>query len=206
MKDVGWTTMLMSTYGTNLEKGEEQRRKVNNQEVRFKYPEVVSNHYLYRGVIDKHNQRQHYPIPFERRWGTKRWDQRVFGFVLAVTEINVLLADAFLKHASPMPTDDFRREFALALIHNKHYAPNVSPEVDCWLSSARKRRRSGNEPEHEYLSLPAFHKFNKFCQIVKADSRYPQATCSGKDCHEKTRSYCRCNFGVLLCKECYRKH
>jgi hypothetical protein len=57
MKDVGWTTILMSLYGTNLPTGEEQERKVNNQKVRFRYPEVVANHYLYRGIIDKHNQR-----------------------------------------------------------------------------------------------------------------------------------------------------
>lgn len=206
MKDVSWTTMLMSTYGTNQPKGEEQKRKVNNREVRFRYPEVVANHYLYRGVIDKHNQRRHYPIPFEKRWGTKRWDHRVFGFVLAVTEINILLADAFLKRESPMATDDFRRLFALALINNKHYSPKISPEVDCCLASARKRRRSGNESEHAYISLPAWHKFNKFGQIVQAESRYPQATCFGTNCQEKTRSYCRCNPGKLLCKECYRKH
>jgi Transposase IS4 len=92
MKDVDFTTSLMSTYGTNQRVGEQKHRIVNGQRVSLHYPEVVSHHYLYRHAVDDHNARRHYPISFERIWGSKFWAERVFSFLLAVTEINVLLA------------------------------------------------------------------------------------------------------------------
>ena len=48
---------------------------VNGEIVKFKYPEVVSDHYRYRGAVDNHNALRHddgtkSQFGLESKWGT----------------------------------------------------------------------------------------------------------------------------------------
>ena len=69
--------MMMSTYLSLNVPGcqKEEIRMVNGEIVKFKYPEVVANHYRYRGAVDNHNALRHdvrtkYQIALESTWGT----------------------------------------------------------------------------------------------------------------------------------------
>ena len=68
-----------------------QTFKLNNKKTTttFKYPEVVSNHYRYRDMIDNHNGMRMHPIALEETWITLHWPNRVFSFLLVVTVVNV---------------------------------------------------------------------------------------------------------------------
>jgi hypothetical protein len=96
MKEPDYVMKLMSTYGMNKRVGEWKRRafKIGGErhKVSFHYPEVVYNHFRYRHVIDDHNSKCHYPISLEGTWATKWWPHCVFAFLLAVMEVNVMLA------------------------------------------------------------------------------------------------------------------
>jgi hypothetical protein len=85
----------MSTYGALIEHPTQQflYRMITpapncpSSEVRFKYKEVVANHYKYRGVVDDHNSKRHdggsgAGLSFESSWSTIRWENRVFAFLL----------------------------------------------------------------------------------------------------------------------------
>ena len=63
---------------------------------RFKYTEVVGNHFTYRGAVDDHNSKRHdcgtkNGLCLEDSWLTNRWDNKVFTSILGITEVNAFL-------------------------------------------------------------------------------------------------------------------
>ena len=97
MKEPEYTMMLMSTYGSlnEVEEGATARQwKGPNGEAtskQFNYREPFFNHFRYRHAVDDHNGKRHSPISLEETWGTKWWPNRVFSFLVAVTEVNAKL-------------------------------------------------------------------------------------------------------------------
>lgn len=198
MKEPDYTMMLMSTYGTLERHGDEKHRLLSDgTRVTFRYPELVYNHFKYRHAVDDHNNRRQSPIALEKTWTTSWWPNRVFTFLLAVTEINVLLCLTNMFNEEEMGTLEFRKLLAKQLIHN----PYLEDDTD-----ARKRKsgRISASFEHRLLGLERFKKFSG-AQIVTAESEYPQRRCSM--CRQKkTRNYCSCTPGVMLCPNCFGQH
>ena len=104
MKDNGYVMTLMSTYGS-LQVKNSQRESVrdsNGEACKFKYTEVVANHFDFRGAVDFHNSKRHdcgtkHGLSIEETWRTTNWALRVFGFIIAITEVNAFLAMRFLE-------------------------------------------------------------------------------------------------------------
>ena len=69
MKEPDYTMMLMATYGTLVKQGEEKTRNFmdggSKVVKKFKYPEVVYNHYQFWDVIDNNNSMRMSPISME---------------------------------------------------------------------------------------------------------------------------------------------
>ena len=199
MKEPDYVMSLMSTYGTNERTGKLTSRKWKENGVvktkTFSYPEVVANHFLYRHSIDDHNSKRHSPISLEVTWATSWWPNRVFAFLLAVTEINTMLVMEMLRGVKHPPTLEFRRRLSRELIYN--------PYIDQDEGDLRKSKRSLGEVTHTLLSIPRKKKF-RGSQLVPSKCNYPQVTCIGK--HRKTRSYCKCSPGVYRCSDCFAEH
>jgi hypothetical protein len=53
-------------------------------------------------------------------WATKWWPNRVFAFLLAITEVKCQLAMRHFYGAEYKSTLEFRKSFAEALIKNSH--------------------------------------------------------------------------------------
>ena len=195
---------LMSTYRTNGQVSSHttkhdyknpERKKVS---ITFNYPEVVSNHFKYRHSVDDHNAKRHAPICLEHVWATKYWPHRPFSFLLAITEVNVNLAEAFfVRHNAPRPQLEFRKLIAKDLINNEYLRQEMNTQEI--RTSKRKRAMTA----HSLLSLPPFKKFVG-TKIKKAKSKYPQATCTSG--HRKVRTYCICSPGILRCDQCFAMH
>ena len=90
---------MMSTYSilTVSEGQKEEIRMVNGEIVKFKYPEVVADHYRYRGAVDNHNALSHdgrtkSQFGLEGKWVTNWWPIHIFAFFIACTEVNAYLA------------------------------------------------------------------------------------------------------------------
>jgi Transposase IS4 len=206
MQDVGYVTMFMSTYGTLEKKGKEARRFVmtrgTTEKKEFQYPEVIANHYKYRGLVDSHNAKRHAPISLETTWATKSWIHRVFAFLLAITEVNVFLAWKYFNNDPDKEYEgmlDFRKAFAEKLIYNDYLVKEAqaSPE-----SRRRSKRKTGTD-DHELISLQKKTKFSKTL-IVSSVANYPQFKCFG--CERKVRTYCCCSPGTHRCIHCFAKH
>ena len=124
--------MLMSSYGTLSECGEEKRQhfKVNGekQEKTFKFLEVVHNHYKYRDCIDNHNSQRMHPLSMEETWMTTRWPNRVFCFLLALTMVNVQNAANYFAKTPKMDCLSVRRLIAKQLINNKYLCSQTTPK------------------------------------------------------------------------------
>ena len=117
---------LMSTYGTKQHSGKETTHEWvdgsgNSQKTKFNYPEVVGNHFLYHHPIDDHNNKQHSPISLEDVWAMKYWPNRVFSFLLSITEVNVNLAATYFCGHEQTGQINFHKKLAKTLIFSTPY-------------------------------------------------------------------------------------
>jgi Transposase IS4 len=200
MKEPDYVMSVMSTYGTLERTGKETERSVNingqQQRIKFRYPEVFGNHFRYRHMVDDHNNRRHSPISFEESWATKSWENRVFAFLVAVTEVNIMLATKYFYGNDISSQLAFRKQFSKELIFNKY----IQQEV---VSGLRRSKRKSIICEHELLTIPRGKKF-LVDKIISANMTYQQFKCSG--CTKRIRTFCKCSPGIFLCKECYVNH
>ena len=161
MKEPDYFMSLMSSYGTNQRMGKETHRKWRSggstQQITFQYPKVVCNHFLYMHAVDDHNRKRHSPISLEVVWGTKWWPNRVFAFLLAVTEVNVNLAMTYFLGQEVTGQIAFRIKLAHTLIHNRYY--NDEEDMSPVIRSKRQQRVPGHAT-HELLTLAKRKKFD----------------------------------------------
>jgi len=199
-KEPNYIMMLMATYGTLERMGDDQSRTWKNDNVEhratFKYAELIHNHFQYRHAVDDHNNRRQSPISLERTWCTNWWPHRVFAFLIAITEINVLKVWTNIFHHPDIGTIEFRKKLSEELINNPYLLEEGAQE-------ARQDRRSAYGIGHNHLALPPYSKFQG-TKIVPSDTRYPQRKCVV--CKRKCRDYCSCSPGTILCNRCFPNH
>ena len=113
---------------------------------KFQYPEVVGNHFMYRHSVDDHNNKRHSPISLEVIWATKFWPNRVFAFLLGVTEVNVNLAAMYFCGQEPTGQIEFRKLLAKTLIYNTYYKEDDDKTPD--------KKQKHHESGHCLITLP----------------------------------------------------
>jgi hypothetical protein len=200
MKEPDYVMQLMSTYGTNERVGELKKRVYNSggehREKTFQYPKVGHNHFRYRHIVDDGNGKRHSPISLEVVWATKWWPRRVFAFILAITEVNVMLASVLFGGYRKTSMLDFRKRLSYELIYNT-YEPQQDEE------QLRRSPRSEATQTHSLRALPRGKKFLG-SEMVSSDTPYPQKRCCG--CQRKVRTYCKCSPGTIRCDDCFALH
>ena len=124
MKESDYVTSLMSTYGTNKWCGWEVCRDWKENGVKksttFRYPEVVDNHFKYRHYVDDHNGKRHSPISMEVVLATKCWPNRVFAFLLSISEVNCWLAETQFTSWHTDSMLSYRKKLTYELIENAY--------------------------------------------------------------------------------------
>ena len=162
-----------------------------------------SYHFKYRHLVDDHNNLRHSTPTLEDTWKTNRWENRVFAFLLAITEVNVYL---YLRWKiwrnltdGNMPTlHQFRKRLAYALIDNKYI--NVE-------KAEAAVTRSMNPKKHKLCRCPNFAKnYEDGRWNLTAKAMYQQHRCRGRGCKKMVRTYCACLPGVWMCGDCHPKH
>ena len=207
MKEPDYIMKIMSTYGgLNVNDGQrESMRKYfkdgTEVEKRFQYAIPFSNHFDYRHIVDDHNNLRHSMPSIEAIWTTHRWPTRVFSFILAVTEVNCYLAFKYFiwSGVEKMTLMEFRTKLAWALIENEYLDKAEATEVK------NKRKKAG--VDHVLRTAPKRAKNwdgQKWDLSAKMD--YPQFWCRMKGCRKSIRTYCQCNVGSWLCKDCFPEH
>ena len=201
MKEPDYVMSLMLSYGTNdrlngKETQQDWKDGATNMSKRLKYPEVVHNHFQYCHAVDDHNAKWHSLISIEVVWATKQWPNRVFSFLLLITEVNCFLAESYFTGRKSDSMLDFRKRLSFKLIENAYMKEEDRVEHH---RSARIRERIG----HGLVSLPAWKKFSGG-HLITSVSKYPQKKCSRCCC--KVQTYCVCSPGVPLCSHCLASH
>ena len=205
MKEPDYNMKLMATYGTlTVEQGEKESvRHFGEKSMKFKYTKIFSYHFKYRHMVDDHNNLRHSTPTLEDTWKTHVWENRVFSFFLAITEVNLY---CYLRYTiwknqteETYPTlHQFRKRLAMALIENKYI---VSDE------STARLLRSSNPKKHILKRCPAHaKKFEGGKWDLTCKRMYQQHRCKQKKCNTMTRTYCACSPGIWLCTECFPKH
>ena len=118
----------------------------------FRYPEVIHNHFTFQHAVDDHNGKRDSPISLEVVWATKRWLNRVFTFLLSITEVNCFLVESHFTSQKSGSMLDFRKQLAFELIEIVYVEQE---EAALHHRSTRVQEGIG----HGLLSLPPFKKF-----------------------------------------------
>ena len=204
MKDVDYNMKLMSTYGGLLEPDDakERTRQLDDGTIAtFKYMEPFYNHYKFRHAVDDHNNLRHSPISLEETWITRRWENRVFAFLLAITEVNMFLVHRYwIWEPNQQQTFlQFCRQLARALIHNEFMKSDTAV-------GPRKSKR-GWTHEHNIVRAPP-HAKNFVCGKWRctAKDKYQKYTCRSVDCKSLIQTCCSCSPGVWMCNACHTRH
>ena len=194
----------MLTYGSLVVKGNVKNnvRIVDGVKHVFQYQEPFSNHFLYRHVVDDHNNHRHSHPSIEETWVTHRWPIRVFSFILAISEVNTWLAFRYFvwgpQKIAKFPTiHNFRRRLAMNLINNRWIVESAEQRL------SRKRKLE----THSFCTAPPHAK--NFCSgnwDVSAKSKYQQYHCKTNQCSKQVRSYCSCRVGHWMCQSCHQCH
>ena len=98
-------------------------------------------------------------------WATKRWANRVFAFLLSITEVNCFLAESHFTDRKSGSMLEFQKQLAYELIEND-YLEKEEAALRC--SSTRIQEGIG----HGLLSLPPFKKFVR-TKVVTSMFKYP---------------------------------
>ena len=207
MKEPDYVMKIMSSFGT-LEPNNPARmtsRIADGNTIRFPYPEMVDNHFVYRHLVDDHNNRRHKPISIEETWGTMSWPQRVFAYLLATTEVNLQRFLCFFR-SEEWEQLALRRTLAFELINNP-FTDNPFDPTDPTVprTSSVTRMSIRRYSNHVLQDYPAYTtRYAGSGKWKKGKTKYPQRQCVM--CTKRIRTYCRCNPLDPLCRECFCRH
>lgn len=206
MKEPDFTINIMATH-LGLRELDNQKESVRqfkgadgrNKVARFKYAKPFANHFFYCHEVDDHNNLCHAVLSIDGSWITHRWANKVFAFLLAVTEVNVYLSFIFFVwSAKDCPKLlNFRQIMAWTFIYNDYLQTEVG--------EVRKSKRV-RVFRHNLVSAPLFARncvSGKWDYLAKKNQQY---TCKTTGCQNMIRTYCTCSVGHWMCKDCHLNH
>ena len=208
MKEPSYVMKVMATYsGLSVVDNSKDTKRVfqdpsggGEKQLSFTYTESFYNHFHFRHSMDDHNNLRHATPSIEETWFTHRWANRVFAFLLAITEVNCYLAFRyFVWKTDEAPfLLEFRRMLSWALINNEFYIRDQET-VD---KGTRKRVL-----EHNLATAPTHtRKYQRGKWEKSSKATYQKFICQGLGCKKQVRTYCQCSVGEWLCTSCHLQH
>ena len=174
--------------------GEEKTRNFMDGESKvvkkFKYPEVVYNHYQFRDVIDNNNSMRMSPISMEEIWMTSQWANGVFCFLLAVMVVSIQSVGCYFLNLIRVGALQACKLIAKQLIHNKYLKKTEEKHMS---------QRKNTNADCCLVALP-LHKKVKKSKEVFDNTKYNCWKCMCGNTH--VRMYCQCTSGTFYCAEC----
>ncbi len=155
-------------------------------------------------------------MSFEEAFTPHCWDLRQFGFIVALAQVNSLLAFNYfnrLPHKeSCFSKGNFTRAIAECLIFNEEFETDADVGYQAPLTRGRRDlphgahfyRTDGMPPAHRLCRHDRFHgKWDgeKFPEIKTMYSKMKCRTCSFE-----MRTFCYCNWSKPMCTQCHGKH
>ena len=220
MADSKHVSIMANTWSTTCPAGTPRKRCVSGSLVEVTYGEYMHWYYYGRHAVDDNNNNRQGHLPFEEAYCARRWDLRQFGFIIALAQVNSMLAFNYFVRRE---TKDFVRKAAFLrmlardLIFNPESASNwktrggttiktnARPKLlppGCKIASSTSKIARGG---HELVRLEKFSgKWNGHT-FPKIQTDYSKCACSMR-CGTLTRTFCYCDFSLMLCAQCYGEH
>jgi hypothetical protein len=205
LKEKEYTCMIMSTYGAlNVNHNQKLSYRAADQPgqppITFYYTEVFGNHFQFRGAVDQHNGKRHdghsgAGMSFEESWATNRWENRVFAYILATSEINAYLCRSYFGGSAHETQFEFRQKLCFDLIHYETERINAATPV-----------RTRSVVTHKLIKVPAYSKFFGGTWVRCYKQKYQQHFCAHQNCKQRTRTVCTCSKDVYRCVSCFSTH
>ena len=212
LREPDYYMKLMAAYGAVIEnvkyRTNHRTYKDSNGDIvstSFNYSQVFANHFLYRHLIDDHNNLRHMVPSIEGTWKTHNWIICVLTVILTVSEVNAYLAFRYFhwtKIVAAPSLHHYCRKLALMLMKQGKICQDST-------SSSRKKRKV-NMGICELVSAPPHAKaFINGKWNCTAKNKYQKYKCTYPGCnktHPYTRKYCTCSVGEWICLQCYPCH
>ena len=218
MKEPGYVLKLMSTYGDfSVPIGQEKTKRTHETNgmmsiITFFMTRVFSSHYKYRHAVDDNNNLRHSTPSIEGSWITHRWADRVFAFLLAVTEVNAYICFRYfiwkpLKRKCVPSIHEFRRRLAYLMIYNRHIVKEATVS-DRVMKKQRLNRSHTKETAPDYaMKFEGYNEDGEIRWKKSKTDKYPQRRCNGAcSCKARVRTFCSCSPGRWLCSKCHHTH
>ena len=159
--------------------------------------------YQLRGAVDEHNAKRHdggtgCGISLEASWGTTIWENRVFSFILAISEVNAFLGRRYFHDVEAELQIDFRRKLSMELIM---YMDELDDDRNNVQGPITRRMAC-----HDLKTAPVFSKFLEGRWVRCTKRPHQQFTCSEQNCTRRIRTYCTCSPQLWRCTQCYAIH
>jgi hypothetical protein len=165
---------------------------------------MMYQHFKCCHAVDDSNGRRHAPISIETSWGTKHWEDHVFAFFIAITEVNIVYAKAYFTGADAEPWLEARQKLALEMLNNK-LVDNVDDEKDSnddGEGQSKQKRQCSHHEQHNLITIPPYRgrRDRKKRTWKKSKMEHLQQCCL---CRKWVRKYCSCDRSVYYCLDCY---
>lgn len=218
MADSKHTSIMANTWSTTIPK-DKRKRRVGGELITIDYSEYMYWYYFGRHAVDDNNNNRQGRLSFEEVFTPDRWEGRHLGFIVALTQVNSLLAYNFFNRSlnkSPFVSkSEFTRSIARDLIFNQdieletaQYERPSTRGIRVLASGAifNSKNDAINDPGHRLCRLAPYHGQWSGTEFPKLQSSYPKSKCKGKGCKQRCRTFCFCSYSLMLCAQCHGKH
>lgn len=120
----------------------------------FAHPPPIANHFWYRHAVDDHSDVRHHVLSIEGTWVTQCCSNRVFAFLLSISDVYTFLAFRFFVWGQKerMKRQTFRKKLAQQLIYNPYL------KLESVEALLRQSKRISQQHEHQLCTAPVFAK------------------------------------------------
>ena len=164
---------------------------------------MFSNYLQFCGAIDDHNRKiidgdGGHGMSLETTWRTIRWENRVFGFILGVIEVNTYLV---MRYFGPLRKifGSFHKNLAFELVFDELY---MTYENQGSYRARKWCRKTGT-------TLLVLHHMGNLKMVdgkKKYKTKYRQHPCRTRNCPTRCMTLCKCSNENFIGRSCFAKH
>ena len=220
MADSKHTSIMANTWSTTLQHGPMKKRRVGHDLIEIAYGEYQHWYYFGRHAVDDHNNNRQGSLSLEEAFCPDQWDLRLFGFIIALTQVNSLLAYNYFNRRAKgeecVNKATFTRQLAKELMRNDDSELAKELASDNAINTGqRKKLPKGAQynskkdkfdvGDHSLCRLETYRGKWDGKNFPKINSKYSRCKCTYR-CGNETRTFCSCDYTLMLCSTCYGKH
>ncbi len=220
MTDSKHTLIMANTWSTTLPKAKRKRR-VGPNLVKIDYSKYMYYYYFGCHAVDDNNNNRQGRLSLEETFAPDRWDLRHLGWVIALTQVNSMLAYNIFNrkpnNSSFFTKAQFTQDLSESLISTEDIRVAHVEGVDYCPPTTRGPPQPPEGAKFCVKNDPSPYLCHCLCKLKKNrgvwnGEEFPliatqYSKVKGKDCQQRDiRTFCFCSWKRMLCSQCHGKH